>query len=82
MNFVPFLNKPPCQMILATQAMATTGTIATPWFLRRAFQTLSLSHSIPNKTRISFCGTQFSFPLSSPITRHSGSCIFGLKNAH
>ncbi|XP_011029475.1 PREDICTED: uncharacterized protein LOC105129205 isoform X2 [Populus euphratica] len=53
--------------------MATTGTIATPWFLRSAFQTLSLSH---NKTRISFYGTHFSFPLSSPITRHSalGMC--------
>lgn len=76
MNFVPFLNKPPLQMILATQAMAPTGTIASPWFLRRAFQASLLSHSLPNKTRISFYGTPFSFPLSSPITRHSalGMC--------
>ncbi|CAK7327794.1 unnamed protein product [Dovyalis caffra] len=56
--------------------MAAIGSIATPWLLRSVFQAFSLSHSLPTKTRLSFCGTCFSFPLSTPVTRHSalGMC--------
>ncbi|KAJ6724467.1 RNA-BINDING PROTEIN YLMH-RELATED [Salix viminalis] len=54
--------------------MAATGTVATPWFLRRGFQALSLSHCLPKTTHISFYGTPLSFPFSNPITSHSGMC--------
>uniref|UniRef100_A0A6N2NKK1 Uncharacterized protein n=1 Tax=Salix viminalis TaxID=40686 RepID=A0A6N2NKK1_SALVM len=55
--------------------MAATGTVATPWFLRRGFQALSLSHCLPKTTHISFYGTPLSFPFSNPITSHSGEVV-------